>query len=140
MASYDGVSSLCTVGGDRAKHQLTQSPTQSLLFEQFAQGCIQHMGQDVCQVWAIPLGAMLGLFQVLEEEWSDSQEAELQAQAQLASIGAYSVIAFCGSFRGLEVFLANLHGLRKHLEETRVQNRDHVVIPLLGRFKGELNS
>jgi hypothetical protein len=140
MASWDGVSSLRTVGGDRVKHHLTHSPTQSLWFERFAQGCIRRMGQDVRQDWAIPLSAMLGLFQVLEDEWSELSEEDFTTKVCLASIGAYSIIAFCGSFRGSEVFLTDLHGLRKHLEETQRQHRDHVIIPLLGRFKGEQNS
>lgn len=140
MASFEGVTSLRTVGGDRAKHHLTHSPTQSLWFERFAQGCIRRMGQDVRQDWAIPLSAMLGLFQVLEEEWADTSEADLGTLERLASIGAYSIIAFCGSFRGSEVFLTDLHGLRKHLEASKEQQRDHVIIPLLGRFKGEQNS
>jgi len=140
MASWGGVSSLRTVGGDRVKHHLTHSPTQSLWFERFAQGCIHRMGQDVRQDWAFPLGAMLGLFQVLEEEWTETEERDLAVQSRVASIGAYSIIAFCGSFRGAEVFLVDLHGLRKHLEETQRHRRDHVVIPLLGRFKGEQNS
>jgi hypothetical protein len=140
MALMEGVTSLRTVGGDRAKHHLTYSPTQSLWFERFAQGCVRRMGQDVRQDWAIPLGAMLGLYQVLEEEWSALGEADLVRESCLASIGAYSIIAFCGSFWGSEVFLTDLHGLRKHLEATQTQGRDHVVIPLLGRFKGEQNS
>jgi hypothetical protein len=140
MASYVGVTSLRTVGGDRAKHHLTLSPTQSMWFERFSQGCICRMGQDVRQDWAIPLGAMLGQIQVLEEEWASTLEEDLPTRSRLASIGAYSIIAFCGSFRGSEVFLMDLHGLRKQLEATQSQGRDHVVIPLLGRFKGEQNS
>jgi hypothetical protein len=89
MASWGGVSSLRTVGGDRVKHHLTHSPTQSLWFERFAQGCIHRMGQDVRQDWAFPLGAMLGLFQVLEQEWTETEERDLAVQSRVASIGAY---------------------------------------------------
>jgi hypothetical protein len=131
MASWEGVSSLRTVGGDQIKHHLTHSPTQSLWFERFAQGCIRRMGQDVRQDWAIPLAAMQGLFQVLEEEWVETEGANLHAQSRLASIGAYAIIAFCGSFRGSEVFLTDLHGLRKHLADTQESGRDHVVVPCL---------
>jgi len=138
MASHAGVSCLRTVGGDRAKHQLTYLPTQSVWFERFSQGCVRRMGQEVRQDWAIPLPVLHGLMEVLEDEWSKAtqhKEKEL-----VASLGAYALIAFCGSFRGSEVFLTDLHGLRHGLEETRRYQRDHVVIPLLGRFKGEQNS
>jgi hypothetical protein len=96
------------------------------------------MGQDVRQDWAIPLPAMHGLMRVLDDEWLCATEHE--HRERLTSIGAYSLIAFCGSFRGPEVFLTDLHGLRKYLSECNEQRRDHLVIPLLGRFKGELNS
>jgi hypothetical protein len=36
--------------------------------------------------------------------------------------------------------LTDLAGLRKYLEETIAEGWDHVVIPLLGKFKGELHS
>ncbi len=37
MASMEGVSSLWTVGGEKAKYHLTHRPTQSKWFEGFAQ-------------------------------------------------------------------------------------------------------
>jgi len=51
-------------------------------------------------------------------------------------LGAYVVIAFCGSFRGNEVFLADMHGAAKYLI-ARDLPLNTVIIPLLGRFKGE---
>lgn len=55
------------------------------------------------------LPTMNALLQLLEEEWKVRQE--VQQKHMLAVIGAYSLIAFCGSFRGNEVFLTDLHGL-----------------------------
>jgi len=75
---------------------------------------------------------------LLEEEWRLA--ADFQVQEQVASLGAFALIAFCGSFRGSEVFLMDLHGLRKMMEDTKKLGRDHVVITLLGRFKGEQNT
>ncbi len=115
MASEEGASCLRTVGGDKAKHQLTYSPTQSLWFERFSQGCIRRMDQEVRQDWAIPLPVMHGLMEVLEDEWLKSPDCVVREQ--VASLGAFAVIAFCGSFRGSEVFLTDLHGLRKLMEE-----------------------
>ena len=136
MASVEGASSLRTVGGDRVKHFLTQSPTQSTWFERFSAGCLRRMGQEVRQDWAIPLPALHGLMNVLEQEWV--QASDLRTKSLLAGIGAYALIAFCGSFRGNEVFLTDLHGLSKYCEE--LQGEDHVIIPLLGRFKGEMHA
>jgi hypothetical protein len=50
------------------------------------------------------------------------------------------LIAFCRSFRGLEVFLVDLNGLIKYGSELKEKGQsDHIIIPLLGRFKGEQN-
>jgi hypothetical protein len=43
MSSLAGSYSLRTVGGDHAKHTLTDSPTQSLWFDRFSQGCLSRM-------------------------------------------------------------------------------------------------
>jgi hypothetical protein len=74
MASYEGVCCLRTIGGDKAKHQLTYSPTQSQWFEQFSQGCVRHMGQEVQQDWATPLPVLHGLMEVLEDEWASTSD------------------------------------------------------------------
>jgi hypothetical protein len=134
MSSKRGTDSLRSFGGDRAKHVLTDSPTNSLFFERFCQGCVRRMGQEVKQNWAIPLPVVHGLLEVLEKDWAVAQtEAEKEV---IGLLGAYTVIAFCGSFRGNEVFLVDLHGTRKYLESPEVE-KGVVIIPLLGRFKGE---
>jgi hypothetical protein len=141
MASVEGVSSLRTVGAERAKHHLTHSPTQSQWFERFSQGRVRRMGQEVHQDWANPLPAMHALMRILDREWMEAQGKMLQEQ--IASLGASALIAFCRSFWGSEVFLTNLNGLPRHfkeLEEAQSLKRDHIVIPLLGHFKGEQNS
>ena len=112
MASVVGTSSLHTMGGDHVKHYLMTSPTQSAWFERFSLGCVRRMGQDVRQDWAITLPAMHALMDLLNSKWTQVEEAA--NRALVASITAYSIIAFCGSFRGSEVFLTDLHGLRRY--------------------------
>lgn len=136
MASIEGASSLRTVGGDRVKHFLTTSPTQSTWFERFSAGCLRRMGQEVRQDWAIPLPAMHSLVELLEKEWNGT--ADTRERSLIVSIATYSLIAFCGSFRGNKVFLTDLYGLRKYCYD--LQGKDHVIVPLLGRFKGELHT
>lgn len=51
------------------------------------------------------------------------------------------MVAFCGSFRGPEVFLVDLYGLNKYYEENpSYEGQEYVIIPLLGRFKNEVGS
>jgi hypothetical protein len=136
MASLAGTNSLRTVEGDRAKYFLTDSPTQSLFFERFSRGCLCHMGQIVKQDWAIPLPVVHALLSTLESDWADAQMLGWRDQELIGMLGAYVVIAFCGSFRGNEVFLADMHGAAKYLI-ARDLPLNTVIIPLLGRFKGE---
>lgn len=136
MASLAGTSSLRTVGGDRTKYFLTDSPTQSLFFERFSRGCLCRMGQIVKQDWAIPLPVVHALLETLESDWTEAQKLGRRDQELIGMLGAYVVIAFCGSFRGNEVFLADMHGAAKYLI-ARDLPPNTVIIPLLGRFKGK---
>jgi len=134
MASVQGTSSLRSFGGDRAKHFLTDSPTQSLFFEHFLLGCVCRMGQEVRQNWAITLPTVHALLDCLEAEWnSELGQSQLE---MVGMLGAFVVIAFCGSFRGNEVFLVDLFGVIKYLNSAEVEE-GAVIEPLLGRFKGE---
>lgn len=136
MSSVEGAFSLRSVGGDRAKHFLNVCPTHSSWFEHFAAGCLRRMGQEVRQDRAISLPLMHALLHLLESEWEGSADPILRFR--IASLGAYSVICFCGSFRGPEVFLVDLFGLRKYISSPRqVDEGPYVIIPLLGRMKNE---
>jgi len=137
MASLSGAMSLRTVGGDTAKLSLNDCPTHSQWFEKFSRGCLSRMGQVVKQDRAVSLELMHAVLDLLESEWD--QASDTRYKSAIARLGAYSVIAFCGSFRGPEVFLVDLFGLRKYLEENlSVDGKPYVIIPLLGRFKNEL--
>jgi hypothetical protein len=133
MSSLEGVNSLRTVGGDTAKMSLALLPTNSLWFERFADGCLKRMGQDIRQDWAIPLPVLHCLLDLLEDEWDRSMTWEDRHKAAMA--GGYAAVAFCGSFRGNEVFLTDLYGLSKYLVE--LADKPFVIIPLLGQYKGE---
>jgi hypothetical protein len=136
MASLAGTGSLRTVGGDRAKYFLTDSPTQSLFFERFSRGCLCRMGQIVKQDWAIPLSVVHALLDTLESDWRAAQLLGWKERELISMLGAYVVTAFCGSFRGNEVFLADMFGTAKYLRATDTPENT-IIVPLLGRFKGE---
>jgi hypothetical protein len=90
-------------------------PTNSLWFESFAEGCLKLKGRDVRQDWALPLPVLHAILEILEIEWL---RADCWADRhRVACAGAFSVVAFCGSFRGNEVILTDLYGLSKYLTE-----------------------
>jgi len=119
------------LGGDKARYSLTDSPNQSLWLECFSRGCLGRMGQEVHQDWAIPPGSDAHLTGYTRTRMEQKQQPD--AWSLIASLGAYSVIALCGSFRGSEVFLVDLHGLRKYLAQLSGLNKNYVIAPLLGR-------
>jgi hypothetical protein len=128
MASLAGTQCLCTIGGDRAKHYLTQCPTQSLWFKRFVLGCLKWMGQDIRQDWAISIGAMQALMASFELAWG--RAVTLEEKDEVATCATYAVVAFCGSLRGNEVFLVDLAGLQWYLRE--LEGEDFILVPLLG--------
>ena len=96
---------------------------------------MQQMGQEVWQDLAISLKVMHTLMVELDADWTTSQ---VQEKIELAGVGVYAVIFFCGSFWGHEVFLVDLFGLRKKLQELeRARETNHISIPLLKQLKGE---
>jgi hypothetical protein len=111
--------------------------TQSLWFERFAKGCLSQMGQVVKQDRAISLEVMHQLMENLEGEWTQATHTE---RSVIARLGAFCLIAFCGSFRGPELFLVDLLGLHKYgkAELRTTGGKEYVIFPLLGRFKNEL--
>jgi len=114
---------------------LTLLPTNSIWFEQFAEGCLKHMGQEVRQDWALPLPVLHALLELVEDEWYRAESWFFKHH--LAIMGCFSVIAFCSSFRGNKVFLTDLHGLSKYYAE--LENENYVIVPLLGKYKGEVH-
>jgi len=95
------------------------------------------MGQIVQQDRAVSLELMHALCSLLDDEWEGV--GSTKQRAQVAALGAYSVIAFCGSFRGNEVFTVDLHGLIKYGKDRLIAaGKEYVMIPLLGRFKNEV--
>lgn len=94
------------------------------------------MGQDVRQDWAISIGAMQALMVAFERAWG--RAVLLEDKDEVVTSATYAVIAFCGSLRGNKVFLVDLAGLRRYLQE--LKEEDFVLVPLLGRYKGEQHS
>jgi len=135
MSSLEGVSSLRTFGGESAKMSLTLLPTNSIWFERFAEGCLKRMGQEVCQDWALPLPVLHALLENVEDEWYRAES--WLSKHRLATVGCFSIIAFYGSFQGNEVFLTDLHGLSKYY--TELEGEDYAIVPLLGKYKGEVH-
>lgn len=135
-ASAVGSTAQSTLGRDTAKSFLTKCPTQSLWFERFSKGCLYRMGEVVKQDLAISIDVMLCMMKLFDDEWLRTPDG--WDRSEIASVALYSIIAFCGSFRGHEVFLVDLFGLTKYETTFTLSNQtSYCMIPLLGKYKGE---
>ena len=135
MASVSGALGASSLGRNTPKTFFTQCPTNSIWFEKFAHGCLKRMGQVIRQDLGISIDVEMALLDHIKREIKD---AEGWHKNKLIMAGAYDSVCFCGSFRGHEVFLTDLSGLIKYQKETEQSGQnDYIVLPLLGRFKGE---
>ena len=135
-ASAVGSSAMSSLGRDTVKSFLTDCPTQSLWFERFSRGCLYRMGEVVKQDLAISIDVMLCMMNLFDEAWLRSTDP--WDKSEIAAVALYCMIAFCGSFRGHEVFLVDLFGLLKyHALAQNDVSMNYCVVPLLGKYKGE---
>ena len=135
MASVTGHENANSIGRAIGKLYLTKCPTQSLWFGRFTEGCLKRMGQIVKQDFGISIGVLHELLLLIKQDIRIKQGLD---KYMLILTGAFACICFCGSFRGHEVFLVDLGGLLKHNKQLKQSGTSHyVIVPLLGRFKGE---
>ena len=111
--------------------RLAQDPCGSLWFHRFMEGCQRRMGQDWRPNKAIRVKIMGALLALVERR--ALRAVENRARFRWTMAGAYFCFCYVLSLRGSEGLLVDLEGLIEFDDP----DRDFVVIPLLGRFKGE---
>ena len=75
---------------------------------------------------------LLGL---MDEDWMKSRDTNLKRK--IAEVGVYLLCTVCGGLRGEEVPLISLRGLISFWQKTQRNSTPHIMLTLLGRFKGE---
>lgn len=96
-------------------------------------GMHKRMGDTTKPDKAISLDILHAVMRLLEQNWEDNPHDRFA----LALEGYFYLIAFCWGLRGEEVPLSDLNGMLKHWDEGGQHSKPHVVVSLLGRFKGE---
>jgi hypothetical protein len=119
---------------DTRKMTVTKCPTYGLWFEKFMRGCHKRMGEIVKPDRALSTAILLEILNILELEWANHPTKRFQISHE----GAFYVIAFCCALRGEEVPLVDLFGVKKHWSRSTSEDPPHVIVALLGRFKGEI--
>jgi hypothetical protein len=130
--SHDGV---CFKEGGKA-FGLIKCCTNLALFTMFMKGCEKRMGRIIKQDRALSIDILLVLLNNLDEVWKTSTEDQV-CQRNSVLLGACLVIGFCSALRGNKIFLVEGSSLCKYKETGKNHPTPHVIIPLMGRFKGE---
>jgi hypothetical protein len=118
---------------DTRKLVVMKCPTYGEFFERFMKGMHKRMGEDVRPDKAISIQLMKELSRQLEEEWVN----DMANRFRIAMEASFYLMAFCCALQGEEVPLADLFGTARYWLEGERHVTPHVVIPLIGRFKGE---
>ena len=111
--------------------RLAIDPCGSLWFQRFMLGCSKRMGQDWRPNQAIGIQIMHRLLDGVEKKAREASSVEDRHKWVMA--GAYFCICFVLSLRSPEGLMADLEGLLRYHDPSS----EEVVVPLLGRFKGE---
>jgi hypothetical protein len=114
----------------------TSCPTYGYWFERFILGCHKRMGDIVVSDYALSKEIYLELMTQLEEDWQDGYtDAERDKIALFANLLDFGYL--CG-LRGEEIMKADISGFLKYLDiGAQDLKTPHVIVPLIGRLKGE---
>jgi hypothetical protein len=115
---------------------LERCPTNSLLFTMFMKGCEKRMGRVVRQDAALSIPVLLTILDNLELDLKSASTTMLRKR-DVVLLGSFLTIGFCDALRGNEVFLVEASNLCSYVGECLRTNKHYVVIPMMGRFKGE---
>jgi hypothetical protein len=114
----------------------TNCPTHGPWFERFMLGMHKRQGDQSYPDQAISIEVMLALMKRFEKAWVLAKGREKEEEAVLFP-ALFSIVTFCGGFRGEETPLMDLTGTLSRFDESGRHRLSHVVISLIGRFKTE---
>ena len=127
-----------TFKGDFGKtYHFSKSPLNSLLFRKFMVGLEKRMGRLVYQDLALSTELLMEILSMYEIELA-SEDVPWSRRRSIVMSGAAFVVLFGGALRGGEVLLLEASELCKRIGDGKIhRTAPHVLVPLMGRFKGE---
>ena len=121
------------MGREDKKMYPTDCPTSTKWFSWFNRGARLRMGILKRQNTPLTSEAVLCLMRMMEEEYA---KAKPELQEELEELACFVLASYAGGLRGEEVPLLYLKGMMKYWEEGRTHRIPHVMLTLMGRFKG----
>jgi hypothetical protein len=128
--------SILSLGNEKGEYQrFVQEATASVVwYQRFSQGCKKRMGQDWRPNRTISNELVHRLLAFCEERYKSSDSFDKTANWTIA--GTYFATGYVCSLRGPEGLLVNPEELPAMINQSTL---DEMVIPLLGRVRGETN-
>ena len=153
-SSPRGVMEVASFGRGAGRVRPTACPSQSEWFADFWRGLEARMGHKSKANHAITIPAMVQAIKFIKD---DAYAAEsIEDSNYLLKVGAFLTVITSASLRGYEGFYTELAGLKRFIDvgkegvipprlnkstiltEEQCMALPHVVLPLLGKFKGEI--
>lgn len=130
------MSSIAAMAYQSTKTYSTDCPTYGYWFERFMLGCHKRMGDYTVTDYALSKEILMELLEDLE---FDYQRAETDAEKdEIVWFANLLVIGFLNGLRGEEIMKVDVAGLLKYLDVGAADEKHpHVIVPLIGRLKGE---
>lgn len=132
-AAREANSNVLSIADDKGSsyQRIAQDPCGSLWFQRFMLGCKKRMGQDWRPNQAISVALVHELLRGCESRARLSPSPTGRHKWIFA--GGYFCVCFVLSLRSPEGLMVDLEGLVQFYDK----NSENIVIPLLGRVKGE---
>lgn len=158
QSSSAGMQEVASFTRGTGRVRSTKCPTQSMWFADFLRGCEYRMGSESRANKPITIKATIEILRRLRLRAEEESETNPHLSNYYYRVGAMIAVLTSGSLRGNEGFYLSLAGLRKHLHlgrdgiipagynlhhifsEEDAMRLPHVVLSLLGDFKGENGS
>ena len=137
-----GISSMNISGFKGMKGDIfaaSSCPTDSRFFQLFTRGLLLRLGKQTKSNWGLDYKVLHIILENLEEELERLNTGN-QQRREIIMIGSFLIVGFVCGLRGNEIFLVEAEGIQSMIEKGRKEDDsrlEHVVIPLLGRFKNE---
>ena len=114
---------------------MTRSPTNSVWFKRFMQGCHRRMGDVWCPDRPLTMKEALAIQEDLERDW-DELEKDPPGRLRTALTGVMITAGLGGGMRGEELNRLDLGIIRKHwIHAVNHPDVGHIPLGMVGRFK-----
>ena len=116
---------------------LSRNETDSVLFRKFMLGVEKRMGRLVLQNIGISIDMLMIILEGYEEELQ-FEMIDKERKRRVVICGSAFINLFVGALRGGEILLMERTEFTGKIDNGKFHPTDpHVLIPLMGRFKGE---